>query len=42
MSSYDNPELRYSCYSEPSLVSHNHLSSLTLRAMFVSLLEGYS
>ena len=25
MSSYFNPELRYSCYSEPILVSRSHL-----------------
>ena len=30
MSNYDNPQLRYSCFSEPSLVSHSHPRSLSL------------
>ena len=30
MSNYDNPQLRYSCFSEPSLVSRSHPRSLTL------------
>ena len=32
MSNYDNPELRYSCFSEPIPVSRNHSHSLTLRS----------
>ena len=30
MSNYDNPQLRYSCFSEASLVSHSHPRSLSL------------
>ena len=31
MSNYDNPELRYSCLSEPIQVPHSHPRSLSLR-----------
>ena len=31
VSNYDKPQLRYSCFSEHSLVSHSHLRSLSLR-----------
>ena len=30
MSNYDNPELRYPCFSDPGLVSHSHPRSLSL------------
>ena len=40
MSNYDNPELRYSCFSEPSLVSRSHPRSLSLiiNGVFMSFL----
>ena len=31
MSNYDNRQLRYSCFSELSLVSHSHPLSLSLK-----------
>ena len=31
MSNYDIRQLRYSCFSEPSLVSHSHPRSLSLK-----------
>ena len=35
MSNYDKPQLRYSCFSEHSLVSHSHPRSLTLTDEFI-------
>ena len=41
MSNYDNPQLRYSCFSEPSLVSHSHPRSLTISGPHEFELEGF-
>ena len=35
MSNYDKLQLRYSGFSEHSLVSHSHLRSLTLRDLTI-------
>ena len=37
MSDYVNPQLRYSCFSEPSLVSHSHPRSLSLRGAHITI-----
>ena len=40
MSNYDNPQLRYSCFSEPSLVSHSDPHSLSLIAYIMVIGKG--